>query len=65
MMEQSEAREFALAFRSFLEWVHDDARDPKRNEVAALVIDLVGSLPPQRLGRAWMRAQARMHRIDM
>lgn len=25
----------------------------------------LGSLPPQRPGRAWMRAQARIHRIDM
>jgi len=42
MMEESEAREFAAAFRSFLEWVHDDARTERRNEVAALVVDFLG-----------------------
>jgi hypothetical protein len=39
----SEAREFAAAFRSLLEWVHSDeagARD--RNEVVALVADYLG-----------------------
>ena len=39
----SEAREFATAFRSFLDWVHseqDGAR--RRNEVAALVSDFLG-----------------------
>ena len=41
-MEESEAREFAAAFRSFLEWVHDDARESKRNEVAALVTEFLG-----------------------
>jgi hypothetical protein len=42
MMEESEAREFAAAFRSFLEWVHNGARSGQRNEVAALVIDFLG-----------------------
>jgi hypothetical protein len=42
MMEESEAREFAAAFRSFLEWVHDDAHNERRNEVAALVVDFLG-----------------------
>jgi ATPase family associated with various cellular activities (AAA) len=42
MMNESEAREFAKAVRSFLEWVHDDAREPRRNEVAALVVDFLG-----------------------
>jgi hypothetical protein len=42
MMDESEAREFAAAFRSFLEWVHDDARQARRNEVAALVNDFLG-----------------------
>lgn len=49
-----EGREFATAFRSFLEWVHDDARSG-RNEVADLVGDFLG---PQRaresvVTRAW------------
>ena len=37
----SEAREFAGAFRAFLEWVHTDVQD--RNEVAALVADFLGA----------------------
>ena len=37
----AEAREFAAAFRSFLEWIHADA-DGNRNEVAALVADFLG-----------------------
>lgn len=36
-----QATEFAAAFRSFLEWVHDDARNA-RNEVANLVVDFLG-----------------------
>jgi hypothetical protein len=32
-----EAREFAKAFRSFLQWVHSDAADDERNEVVKLV----------------------------
>jgi hypothetical protein len=39
---ESEAREFAAAFQSFLEWVHSDAWDSERNEVAALVTDHLG-----------------------
>jgi hypothetical protein len=42
MMDDSEAREFAAAFRSFLSWVHDDAHEARRNEVAALVMDFLG-----------------------
>ena len=38
----SEAREFAAAFRSFLEWVHSDAAERERNEVVALVVDYLG-----------------------
>ncbi len=49
MMNESEAREFASAFRSFLEWVHADARNAKRNEVAALVVDFLGE---ERSGRS-------------
>lgn len=37
----SEAREFAATFRSFLEWVHSDALS-ERNEVVALVADYLG-----------------------
>ena len=40
---ESEAREFAAAFRSFLEWVHsEDALGRERNEVVALVGDHLG-----------------------
>jgi DNA polymerase III delta prime subunit len=39
----SEAREFAAAFRSFLEWVHsDEALGRHRNEVVSLVADFLG-----------------------
>jgi hypothetical protein len=38
----SQAAEFAAAFRSFLEWVHDDARHG-RNEVASLVVEFLGA----------------------
>lgn len=38
---EEDAREFATAFRAFLDWVHSDAsRD--RNEVVALVQDFLG-----------------------
>ncbi|MGI8411901.1 MAG: AAA family ATPase [Solirubrobacteraceae bacterium] len=37
-----EAREFAQAFRSFLEWVHSDWDGRERNEVCALVGDFLG-----------------------
>jgi hypothetical protein len=40
----SEAREFAASFQSFLEWVHSDAATGgrERNEVVALVADFLG-----------------------
>jgi ATPase family associated with various cellular activities (AAA) len=39
----SEAREFAAAFRSFLEWVHAEESDGDgRNEVVTLVADFLG-----------------------
>jgi hypothetical protein len=39
----SEAREFAAAFRSFLNWIHsEEAAERGRNEVVALVIDFLG-----------------------
>jgi hypothetical protein len=37
----SEAREFAAAFRSFLEWAH--AGGGERDEVAGLVADFLGA----------------------
>src|SRR5438270_656364 len=37
----SEARAFAAAFLSFLEWVHTDAGEP--NEVVALIADYLGA----------------------
>jgi hypothetical protein len=41
---ESEARDFAVAFRSFLEWVHSDRFDVhERNEVVALVADHLGA----------------------
>ncbi|MGI8867747.1 MAG: AAA family ATPase [Mycobacteriales bacterium] len=40
---EQESREFAAAFRSFLEWVHSDRNDTDdRNEVVALVQDFLG-----------------------
>jgi hypothetical protein len=42
----SEAREFAVAFRSFLQWVHSE-QDGERNEVAALVGDFLGETGSQ------------------
>jgi cell division protease FtsH len=40
---QDEAREFARAYRSFLEWVHSDRHDARdRNEVVALIADHLG-----------------------
>jgi hypothetical protein len=39
----SEAREFASAFRAFLEWLHSpEAGSRRRNEVAVLVTDFLG-----------------------
>jgi hypothetical protein len=38
-----EARAFAQAFRSFLEWVHEDHGDGRRNPVVALVRDHLGA----------------------
>jgi hypothetical protein len=40
---EDEAREFATAFRSFLDWVHSDRNDSRdRNEVVALIQDFLG-----------------------
>jgi hypothetical protein len=38
-----EARQFAAAFRSFLEWVHESGNERSRNEVVALVVEFVGA----------------------
>jgi hypothetical protein len=41
---EDEAREFAAAFRSFLDWVHTDAGTVQdRNEVVALIGDFLGT----------------------
>lgn len=37
-----EAREFARVYRAFLEWIHQDHGDGRRNPVAALVRDHLG-----------------------
>lgn len=42
-MSEFEPREFAHAFRSFLEWVHEGSDAHERNEVVALVRDFLGS----------------------
>jgi len=39
---EAEAREFAAAFRGFIEWVHRTADDGQRNEVAALITGFLG-----------------------
>jgi hypothetical protein len=46
---ESEARAFAAAFRSFLNWVHsDEAEARSRNEVVALVGDFLGEDGPKK-----------------
>ena len=42
-----EAREFAAAFLSFLNWVHSEGAQRERNEVAALVADFLGEAAVQ------------------
>ena len=42
---ESEARAFAAAFRSFLDWIHpdeDEEEEGSRNEVVAMVVDFLG-----------------------
>ena len=39
----AEAREFAVAFRKFIDWAVQAAEHDQRNEVAALIGDLLGS----------------------
>jgi len=38
----AEAREFAAAFRGFIEWVHQAADEGQRNEVSALIAGFLG-----------------------
>jgi len=40
---EAEAREFAAAFRGFIEWVQQAADDGRRNEVAALIEGFLGT----------------------
>jgi hypothetical protein len=40
---EAEAREFAAAFRSFLEWIHTADDEGRRNEVGVLVAQFLGS----------------------
>lgn len=40
--QEAEAREFAAAFRGFIEWVHQAADEGQRNEVAALIAGFLG-----------------------
>ena len=40
---EEEARAFAVAFESFLDWVHSTTATDDRNEVAALVADFLGA----------------------
>jgi adenylate kinase family enzyme len=44
----SEAREFAASFLSFLEWVRSQAPDRERDEVVALVADFLGDAALER-----------------
>src|SRR3984957_434522 len=39
---EAEAREFAAAFRGFIEWVHAAADEGRRSEVGALIDDFLG-----------------------
>src|SRR6266566_336189 len=39
---EAEAREFAVAFRAFLDWIGTSARE-ERNEVVALMTDFLGA----------------------
>jgi hypothetical protein len=40
---EAEAREFAVAFRAFLQWIGNSARDEERNEVHALLAEFLGA----------------------
>jgi len=40
---EAEAREFAVAFRSFLNWIHAADDEGQRNEVGVLVTQFLGS----------------------
>jgi len=41
--QEAEAREFAAAFRAFLDWVNTAGRGEERNEVVALITDFLGA----------------------
>ena len=43
MAPEAEAREFAVAFRTFLDWVNTFAHGEERNEVVALIADFLGA----------------------
>jgi hypothetical protein len=42
MTDDAQVREFATAFRTFLDWVNTFARGEDRNEVVVLVTDFLG-----------------------
>ena len=43
MAPDAEAREFAVAFRTFLDWINTFAHGEERNEVVALITDFLGA----------------------
>ncbi|MGH2915400.1 MAG: AAA family ATPase [Solirubrobacteraceae bacterium] len=60
---ESEMREFAAAFRSFLGWVHaEDAGDP-RNEVVALLADFLGTEGAER--SVVTRSMSRLEHVNL
>lgn len=60
---EDEARSFAQAFRSFLEWVHTDERHGRRNEVVALLHDFLG--PEGRQHSVVSRALAPFEHVNL
>ena len=40
---EAEARQFAVAFRAFLDWIRTSARDEERNEIGTLLADFLGA----------------------
>ncbi|TVY99057.1 ATP-binding protein [Trebonia kvetii] len=40
---EAEVREFAVAFRAFLDWISNSARDEERNEVDVLLAEFLGA----------------------
>jgi hypothetical protein len=41
--DEAQAREFAFAFRAFLDWINTSARGEERNEVVGLISDFLGA----------------------